>query len=104
MNARPLTSERLQEHSSRFHSEFPEQSQNSLKDPVQERSEHPQLNKDHQSGVHSEFREASRQVQSASGQPCGSATSSTNTVRAVPAGNTGIPHCQRTSKCATYGN
>ena len=56
-NARPLMSERLQEHSSRFHSEFPEQLRNSLKDPVQERSDHPQCNKDHQSGVHSDFRE-----------------------------------------------
>ena len=52
--------ERPQEHRSRFHSEFPEQSRNSLKDPVQERSEHLQRNKDHQSGVHSKFREASR--------------------------------------------
>ena len=59
INARPLTSERPQEHRSRFHSEFPEQSRNSLKDPVQERSEHLQHNKDHQSGVHSKFREAS---------------------------------------------
>ena len=59
-NAGPLTPERLQERSSRFCSEFPEQSWNSLKDPVQEISEHPQCNKDQQGGVHSKFREASQ--------------------------------------------
>ena len=59
-NAGALMLERLQECNSRFHSKFPEQSQNSLKDPVQERSEHPQHNKDHQNGVHGKFREASR--------------------------------------------
>ena len=36
-------------------SEFPEQSQNSLKDPVQERSDHPQRNR-----THSEYREPSQ--------------------------------------------
>ena len=54
-NAGALVSEHLQERNSRFYSEFPEQLQNSLKDPVQERSDHPQCN-----GVHGKFREASR--------------------------------------------
>ena len=61
-NTGPLTLERLQDCSSRFHSKFPEQSQNSLKEPVQERSDHPQCNKDHQSGIRSKFREASQHL------------------------------------------
>ena len=54
-NTGTLTSERLQEHNNRFHSEFPEQLQNSPKDPVQERSDHLQLN-----GLQGEFREVSQ--------------------------------------------
>ena len=53
-NAGALTSERLQEHNSGFHSKFPEQSRNLLKDPVQGRGDHPQMD-----GAHSEYREPS---------------------------------------------
>ena len=60
MRVGSLISEHLQECSNRIYSEFPEQSWNSLKEPVQERGEHPQPNKEHQGGVHSEFREASQ--------------------------------------------
>ena len=62
MKVGSLTSERLQAQSNRIYSEFPEQSWDSLKDPVQERGEHLQYNKEHQGGVHSEFREASRHL------------------------------------------
>ena len=61
-NTRALTLEHLQERNSRFHSKFKEQSRNSLKDPVQERSEHLQHNKYHQNGVHSKFREVSQHL------------------------------------------
>ena len=54
-NAGVLMSERLQERNSGFQSEFPEQSRNSLKDPMKEKSDHPQTN-----GVHSEYRESSQ--------------------------------------------
>ena len=62
MRVGPLISERLQEHSNRIYSEFPEQSGNLLKEPVQERGEHPQHNKECQGGVHSKFREASQHL------------------------------------------
>ena len=105
-------SEHLQEHSSRFHSEFPEQLRNLLKDLVQERSEHPQHNKDHQSGVHGKLREASRhslgtlkvgrsRVQAASRVdlqqvPLTWYEQYPQEIQAYP--------IARTSKCATYGN
>ena len=56
-NTRALTSERLQSRNIRFHSEFPKQSRNSLKDTVQGKSDHP-----HTNGVHSEYREPSRHL------------------------------------------
>ena len=59
-NAGSLTSKHLQEGSNRFHSEFPEQLQKLLKEPVQERSDYPQHNKDHPSGTHNKFRETSQ--------------------------------------------
>ena len=55
MNTRALTPEHLQSRNIGFHSEFPEQSRNSLKDTVQGKSDHPQTN-----GVHSKYREPSR--------------------------------------------
>ena len=54
MNTGASTSECLQEHNSGFHSEFPEQSRNSLKDTVQGKGDHPQTK-----GVHSKYREPS---------------------------------------------
>ena len=55
MNTGALTSERLQSRNIGFHSEFPKQSRNSLKDTVQGKSDHP-----HTNGVHSEYREPSQ--------------------------------------------
>ena len=55
MNARALTSEHLQSRNTEFHSEFPEQSRNLLKDTVQGKGGHTQTN-----GVHSKYREPSR--------------------------------------------
>ena len=55
MNTGALTSERLQSCNIGFHSKFPEQSRNLLKDTVQGISDHSQTN-----GVHSIYREPSR--------------------------------------------
>ena len=55
MNTGASTLKRLQECNNGFHSEFPEQSRNSLKDSVQGKGDHPQNN-----GIHSEYREPSR--------------------------------------------
>ena len=49
-----LTSEHLQPHNTEFHSKFPEQSRNSLKDAVQGKGGHTQTLR-----VHSEYREPS---------------------------------------------
>ena len=53
-NTGALISEHLQSRNIGFHSKFPEQSRNSLKDTVQGKSDHPQTN-----GVHSKYRESS---------------------------------------------